>query len=94
MHIRTPTDLGVLIKDRRRSCGWDQQTLADKIGTSRQWVIEIERGKPRAEVGLVLRALNALGVDLSFRTGGKERSNEGPSSIDIDEIVKKAREQK
>ena len=61
MPIRTPIDLGALIRERRRRNGWDQQTLADKIGVSRQWVIEIEKGKPRAEVGLVLRALDALG---------------------------------
>lgn len=38
----------------------DQKTLAAKAGVSRFWVIGIEGGKPRAEVGLVL--LRALGL--------------------------------
>jgi hypothetical protein len=30
--IRTPADLGALIRDRRRQRGFDQQTLADEVG--------------------------------------------------------------
>jgi hypothetical protein len=37
-----------------------------KIGVSRQWVIEVEKGKARAEVGLILRALDALSIPLSI----------------------------
>lgn len=89
MLIRTPADLGALIRDRRRHRGMDQQTLARKIGASRQWVLEVEKGKPRAEVGLVLRALDALGVALSVSRAGKPTF---PPDPDIDQIVDKARE--
>jgi DNA-binding XRE family transcriptional regulator len=34
------------------------------IGVSRQWIVAMEKGKPPAEIGLVLRALTALGVNL------------------------------
>ncbi|MCB0324980.1 MAG: helix-turn-helix transcriptional regulator [Bdellovibrionales bacterium] len=87
---RTRKGLGALIRERRRRNGWDQQTLADKIGVSRQWVIEIEKGKPRAEVGLVLRALDALGIDLSPASDtGTDGLQDPLQEIDIDEIVKK-----
>jgi y4mF family transcriptional regulator len=91
--IRTPRDLGAVIRERRRELRWDQQTLANKIGTSRQWVIEIEKGKARAEVGLVLRALDALGVSLSLSggTATSEKAGGTASEIDIDAIVRKAR---
>ena len=32
--------------------GLDQAELAEKAGTSRKWLIEVEQGKPRAEIGL------------------------------------------
>lgn len=93
MLIRRPRDLGAVIRERRRELGWDQQTLANKIGVSRQWVIEIEKGKARAEVGLVLRALDALGVSLSAGGGAvaPEKAGDTVSEIDIDAIVRKAR---
>ena len=93
MLIRTPTDLAALIRERRRHHGWDQQSLADKIGVSRQWVIEIEKGKARAEVGLVLRALDALGVSLSLSGGPPKTKPGNTSDVDIDAIVRKAREE-
>jgi HTH-type transcriptional regulator/antitoxin HipB len=89
MRIRTPNDLGAAIRDRRRELGLDQATLARRIGVTRQWVIAIERGRSRAEVGLVMRALAAL--DMRLETGGDaptrgEKSAAVPQ-IDIDAIV-------
>ncbi len=93
MLVRTPRDVGAAIRERRRELGWDQQALANKIGVSRQWVIEIEKGKPRAEVGLVLRVLDALGVRLSLGggTAASGKTGDTVSEIDIDAIVRKAR---
>lgn len=91
MLIRTPTDLGAIIRDHRTRRGWDQQTLAKKINVSRQWVVEVEKGKPRAEVGLILRALDALGVSLSIDILADTGEVEDVSGSDIDQIVEKAR---
>jgi len=90
MLIRTPSDLGAVIRDHRRRHGLDQLALAKQIGVSRQWVVEVEKGKPRAEVGLVLRALDALGVALSIPATDAVAKHEAPG-IDIDQIVAKAR---
>jgi y4mF family transcriptional regulator len=93
MLIRTPTDLGAVIRDRRRKLGLGQAGLAKRIGTSRQWVVGIERGRARAELGLVLRALDALGIRL--RTDTVDRAAQStPPAIDIDAIVAAARESK
>ena len=91
MLIRTPTDLGAVIRERRRRLGWDQQTLAKKVGVSRQWVSEIEKGKPKAEVGLVLRALDALDIPLSTAGTPVESGGKRVKDVDIDQIVEKAR---
>jgi y4mF family transcriptional regulator len=89
--IRTPRDLGAIIRDYRRRRGWGQQGLADKIGVSRQWVVAIEKGKARAEIGLVLRALDVLGIALSPDRDKSESSKDALQIADIDQIVEKAR---
>jgi HTH-type transcriptional regulator/antitoxin HipB len=65
MRIRTPIDVGAVIRDRRRKLQLDQKSLADKVGVSRQWIVEVEKGKHRAEIGLVLRTIEALGINLA-----------------------------
>jgi HTH-type transcriptional regulator / antitoxin HipB len=69
MRIINPTDLGLAIRDRRRKLGLGQRELADRVGVSRQWIVEVEHGKARAEVGLVLRTLQALEIGLFLEAG-------------------------
>jgi y4mF family transcriptional regulator len=89
MLIRTPADLGAIIRDRRKQLKLDQAALAERIGVSRQWVIQIEHGRLRAELGLVLRALDALDIQLDASPGGPHRRRSG--AVDIDDIVAKAK---
>ena len=94
MFIRTPRDLGAAIRDRRRRRGWSQRELAEKVGASRQWVNEVEKGKTRTEVGLVLRTLDALDVTLWLDHDDRMHDeNDGLDidSIDVDDIVDNAR---
>jgi HTH-type transcriptional regulator/antitoxin HipB len=91
MLIRTPTDLGAVIRERRRKLGLDQATLAKQIGVSRQWIIGIERGRSRAALGLVLRALDALGIHLDTSDNPKRATK---SAVDIDAIVASPRKTK
>ena len=92
--IRTPTDLGAVIRDRRKQLGLDQASLAKRIGVSRQWVIGIERGRARAEVGLVLRALDILGIGLGTQSAIAKRGSSVVPTVDIDSIVATARKKK
>ncbi len=64
MRIRTATDLGLVIRERRRALGLDQRTLAGRAGVSRQWIVAVERGKAGAAFGLLLRVLGTLGLRL------------------------------
>lgn len=94
MMIRTPIDLGAAIRDRRRRLQLDQDELAARVGVSRKWVIDVEKGKPRAELGLVLRTLDALGLKLALdaETGsavaGTGSTVAGP---DIDQLLDRMR---
>ncbi len=95
MLIRTPADLGAVLRDRRKQLKLDQATLAKRIGVSRQWIIEVERGHPRAEFALVLRAVDVLGIQLDANTGpATEPRRRSAVTPDIDQIVAKARQSK
>jgi HTH-type transcriptional regulator / antitoxin HipB len=91
MFIRTASDLGALIRERRLKFGLDQLALARKAGTSRKWLVEVENGKPRAEIGLILRTLKALGVTLSVAdtTGdvASGRTKTDIPSVDINQVI-------
>ena len=66
MRIRTATDLGAFIRERRTKLGMDQIDLAKKAGTSRKWLVEVEQGKPGAEIGLILRTLKSLEISIDL----------------------------
>ena len=68
MHISEAAELGDRMRDQRTALGMSQQALADAIGASRHWVIKIEQGNAGAEVGLVLKALNTLGLVIDVRS--------------------------
>jgi y4mF family transcriptional regulator len=91
MLVRTPADLGAIIRDRRKQLGLDQSTFAKRIGVSRQWVIGVERGHARAAMGLVLRAIDALGIRLDAGTEPASRGGSTTSAVDINAIVAKAK---
>ena len=95
MLIRNTRDLGTLLRERRRGSHLSQQALADAIGVSRHWVMDLERGKPTLEVGLVLRAITALGLTTDLRDA--DRTAEAPSAgtyssvIDLEQVLSRAR---
>lgn len=92
MFIRTPQDIGALLRESRKKAGLGQAELARRIGVSRQWVVEVERGKPRAEIGLVLRALNTLDSPLQIGLTPSFRGVSDTPDIDIDAIIDAARQ--
>lgn len=91
--LRTPADIGALLRDRRKALGLDQAELADRIGVSRLWVNQVERGKPGASLGLVLRALAAVGVNLTAASGvaPDHPATEPVDAPDINAVIEAAR---
>jgi HTH-type transcriptional regulator/antitoxin HipB len=74
MLIKTPKEIGLLVRDQRKARGWTQDVLAQRLGVSRLWVVQLEQGKSTAQIGLVLRALNELDVPVQVDLSPKERS--------------------
>lgn len=91
MYIRTPTEIGLLVRDRRRQLGLSQTELAGRVGVGRQWIIAIEQGKARAELGLVLRTLASLGLRLSINAGDAVYAPGSTPAINLDAIVDAAK---
>lgn len=91
MQIRTPQDIGAVLREGRQNAGLDQAELARRAGVSRQWLVEVERGKPRAEVGLILRVFNTLGLSLQSGRTPYTAGIAEDAGPDIDAIVDAAR---
>lgn len=88
MLARTVKDLGSLVKERRKGLGWSQSELAAKIGVQRLWVIQFESGKATAQIGLVLRALRVLNLELQIGRVPQVDSNVSDSDlVDLDAVL-------
>jgi HTH-type transcriptional regulator / antitoxin HipB len=60
-------DFGQRIRRRRLELGISQHALADVVGVNRRVVGELERGKSSVQLGIALRAAEALGLDIILR---------------------------
>jgi HTH-type transcriptional regulator/antitoxin HipB len=93
--LRTPREFGALIKERRRESGLDQGELATRVGVSRLWINQVERGKSGAGIGLILRTLKELGIELVASDGTVAMpSSEPVFTPDINAIIDRARGKK
>jgi len=91
MLAKTPADIGRLIRAARTDAQMSQSHLASLCGTTQSWISEIENGKATAELGMVLKVLSVLKVDMELKDS---RSSVPPDPIwpdhdepDIDGIV-------
>jgi HTH-type transcriptional regulator/antitoxin HipB len=62
--LRTPGNIGNLVQAYRLKAKLTQQDLAELVKVSRQWIVAVEKGKARAEIGLVLQVLNTLDIPI------------------------------
>ena len=84
MHWRNPEQLGRAVRLKRQEKGLSQSALAAQVGVERKWVIRLESGNPKAELGLVLKVLDALDIRASL---GEEK----PPSSSKDSRVEPSR---
>ena len=60
--------VGARVRKARKDAGLTQAELGQRIGASRFWVAEFEKGKATVELGLALKALHALGLVVRIET--------------------------
>jgi len=93
--IHTAEDVGLVIREQRHKLGLGQQALARRVGVSRQWIVAVEKGKQRAEVGLLLRTLRALDLVLTVDTETHRQADATEAmpavEVDLDALIDNAR---
>ena len=68
--VKDAADLGLVIRLQRKQLGLTQQELADACGCSIMYLSNLERGKETAELGIALRIVNLLGLDMTLSERG------------------------
>jgi HTH-type transcriptional regulator/antitoxin HipB len=76
--LRNAEQLGATIRLKRKEKGLSQSRLADLLGVERKWVLRLEAGNPKAELGLVLKTLNALNLRALLSDEDRPLSRENP----------------
>ena len=80
-HNVNAATIGSLVRDTRTAAGVTQTELANRIGASRFWVAEFEKGKPGAELGLALKALAALGLTVRLEPEAAAEETARPRAL-------------
>ena len=62
----TPAQIGLLIRQTRKSLGVTQKDLALSSGTGMRFVIDLEKGKETCEIGKTLTILHTLGIRMTL----------------------------
>ncbi len=64
--IPTPADIGALVRATRKASGLRQDELAGACGVGLRFIVDLEAGKPTAQIGKVLEVLAGLGVTMTL----------------------------
>ena len=59
--------LGAIVRNERKALGLRQAELAAASGVGVRFLVELEAGKPTAQIGKVLEVLAALGCSIEIR---------------------------
>jgi|GEM_PF-1193471 len=65
MVISDATELGALVRKTRTAQSLSQSELAQKVGTTRQWLSRFEQGSNDVSLALVIDILRALDIQIS-----------------------------
>lgn len=59
-------EIGIIIKERRKHLGVNQQTLADLAGVGLNTLVTIERGEGNPQLSTLLTILDTLGLQMNI----------------------------
>jgi HTH-type transcriptional regulator / antitoxin HipB len=88
--INSIRDVAAAVRGRRQKLGLSQESVAQRARVSRQWLSEFESGKPTAELQLVMRLLDALGLRLFLDVPNetqRSRRASPPETVDLDMLL-------
>lgn len=88
--INSIREVAAAVRGRRQKLGLSQESVARRARVSRQWLSEFESGKPTAELQLVMRLVDALGLRLSLDVPSKTKRSKHaslPETVDLDMLL-------
>ncbi|MPT48382.1 MAG: transcriptional regulator [Sphingobium sp.] len=62
--IRTAAEFGAAVAQARKALGLTQRELALAINSGERFIVDLEAGKPTAQLGKALAAAHAVGLRL------------------------------
>jgi HTH-type transcriptional regulator/antitoxin HipB len=83
---RNAEQLGRAIRLKRQEKGLSQEALAAQVGVGRKWVMHLEAGNPKAELGLVLKALVTLQLQATLSEEPSPLMGKVSNSGRLDEV--------
>ncbi|QUS41498.1 transcriptional regulator [Tardiphaga alba] len=84
MLMRTVSDFGAVIRDRRKAKGLTQTDLAKQIGVRQSWVSDIESGRhDNPGLGILLQVCKVLGIDIRVDRATSVKSSDSTGSGDL-----------
>ena len=60
-------EIGIIIKERRKHLGVNQQTLADLAGVGLNTLVAIERGEGNPQLSTLLTVFDTLGLQMNIK---------------------------
>ena len=62
----TPAEIGEIVRSTRKAAGLRQDELAGAAGVGLRFIVDLEAGKPTAQIGKALQVLQALGCAIEI----------------------------
>jgi HTH-type transcriptional regulator / antitoxin HipB len=85
--LRNAEQLGLALRTKRREKELSQAALAQMLGAERKWIIKLEAGNPKAELGMILKTLDTLGIGITLndhsRKAIEQRRAPSPTIDDV-----------
>lgn len=66
LSARKPKDVAAVIRAAREDAGISQAELADRLAFSRDYMVDLEAGKPNLYMTRLFRVLHELGVTITL----------------------------
>ncbi len=88
MVIRSAQDLAAAVKGRRKDLRLSQAELAQRARVARKSIVELEAGRSRPELGLLLSVLEQLALVLHIDSAPAGRRTR--DAVDLDMVLQEA----
>lgn len=71
IRINNPKELGEAVFRERKKLELTQKEISEFTDVGRKFVLELEKGKPTAQIGKIFELLNGLGLELHLIKRGE-----------------------